>query len=135
MNTPNSEPIFTLGGEEQSLFVTMGTQLIGEGRFEEAAHVFELLLYVDENNSFYCRAYGICCERCGQLDAARQSLDRAISLDPKDAYALATRASLRIVGGDKTGAMQDLQAAQAVLDSNDVALGRRIEALLRSAAA
>ena len=112
---------------------TGGQSALSGGRFAEAGNVYQILLATDKSSSFYYRAYGVCCEQTGRSKEATEALDRAITLDPQDAHALTTRASIRLREGDKGAALEDLKTAQATPDGQQAPLAKRIQTLMRSA--
>ncbi|UCF34306.1 MAG: tetratricopeptide repeat protein [Phycisphaerales bacterium] len=127
------EPLLTLDDEQRQLLSVLGDRLLAENKFEEARSVYEVLLASDRKNPFYNRAFGICCEQTNRMEEAKEALDRAINLDPQDAYAFTGRAAIRLREGDKEGALQDLQAAQATPVGQKDPLAKRIAALMGSA--
>ncbi len=125
------EPLLTLGQKERDTLSALGDRLLDENRFAEALHVYRILLAAEKNNAFYYRAYGVCCEQTDRVDEATEALERAIQLDPQDAYALTARAGIRLREGDKAGALQDLETAQATSDGKQPRLAERIQVLMQ----
>lgn len=134
-SAPSNGPLIELDESEQHDFVLLGERLLGEGRYDDAARAFHILLAADPSNGFYHRALGVCCEALGLFDNAKMALDSAITIDDKDSYARACRASILLRNGDAQGAAEDLRNAQMHLTERDVALKQRIDAMLSRLAA
>jgi tetratricopeptide (TPR) repeat protein len=128
-------PVIDLDALQQEGLAALGQRMVGERRFRDGARAFVVLIAADPGNGFYHRAHGVCCEALGVYDFALESLDRAIAIDPRDAYAQACRASIRLRQGDRRGAEQDLRAAEACLDERDVQLRQRVSEMIDRLAA
>ncbi len=69
---------------------------------------------IDPENATAWRDYAYALQNAGQFGEARPAIDRALTLDPKSAYALAIRARVRLVAGDLQGAAADAEAAASL---------------------
>ncbi len=111
---------------------TMGLcaqMLVGLSRFDLAAVLYGLMIERDAQDAFAYRALGICLERLDQPEQARAALDRALELDPDDAYARVTRAAVRLAGHDRAGARGDLDRVMGQLGSLPAQLAERARSL------
>ncbi len=128
-------PAIQLDGHQQEGLAALGQRMVGERRFRDGARAFVVLIAADPGNGFYHRAHGVCCEALGLYDFALDSLDRALAIDPGDAYALACRASIHLRRGDRRAAECDLRAAEATLGARDALLRARVAEMIRRLAA
>lgn len=128
-------PAIHLDTHQQQGLAALGQRMVGERRFRDGARAFVVLIAADPANGFYHRAHGVCCEALGLYDFAVDSLDRALMIDPRDAYSLGCRASIHLRRGDRSAAERDLRAAEAALGDRDVQLRDRVAEMIRRLAA
>jgi len=103
------------------------------GDFENARRLFELLgrLWGAAENSAML-GQGVCAQRQGDLAAAERAYDRVLDAEPKNVYALANRAEVKLLTDRKDAARADLSVASTCLTDARVedALRLRVEKLL-----
>ena len=102
------------------------------GEFADARRLFKLLgrLWADAETSAML-GEGVCAQRQGDMAAAERAYDRVLDAEPKNLYALANRAEVRLLTGRKEPARADLGLAVTSLSDGrvDDALRLRIEKL------
>lgn len=103
--------------------------LVGMSRFDLAAVLYGLMIESNPQDACAYRALGICFERLDQPEQARAALDRALELDPDDAYARVTRAAVRLAGRDRDGAREDLSRVMGQLGALPAQLAGRARSL------
>ena len=109
--------------------LSQGSSLMDEGRYSEAASVFEAAVAAEPENAEARRNLGAALLSSGQLDAARAALERALALEPGEAGALYNLGLLALQTGDEADGETQLRAAVAAdpsLAPAQLALGRML---------
>ena len=92
-----------------------GTLLEEAGRLEDARLAYERALVLDPAQDETTVNLGPVLARLGRAGEARRRLDELLEREPGAEGALRNRAVVRLAQGDLDGAIEDLEAAQAVL--------------------
>lgn len=109
--------------------MSQGSSLMDEGRFTEAASVFEAAVAAEPENAEARRNLGAALLSSGQIEPARAAVERALELDPGDAGVRFNLGLLALQTGDQVGAESQLRAAVAAdpsLAPAQLALGRML---------
>lgn len=124
--------LYRLKSRDRDDLTLQAYRRLDAGEFAEAHRLFELLgqLWTDGATTA-ALGQGVCAQRQGDLASAEQAYDRVLDAEPKNLYALANRAEVKILTGRKGAASADLDTALASLADAKVddALRARIEKL------
>jgi type III secretion system low calcium response chaperone LcrH/SycD len=102
-----------------------------QGKVEQARVVFQGLYAVDPLNAYFARALGVVEFAAGNPKGALAAYDAAIKLAPQEPGALVGRAEVRLAGGQRSLAIDDLRQASGLATEDDPLRGK-ILAMLRS---
>jgi len=108
--------------DEQSLLVAdLGYDLTEHGLTEEAITIFEGLLALDPTLAWVNSTLGTLWLRAGDLDRARDYLQRALEIDPSNLLALVNRGEVSFLQNDWELATLYLSAAIDIADELNAA--------------
>ena len=88
-------------------------------RYEEALGAWNLLLSRDSSNAYFYGERGVCKFHL-RYKSALDDLDRAVELEPDDAYHLACRAYIKDKLGDTEGSVEDYRRSVELDPENEV---------------
>ena len=97
--------------EELRIVADLAWGLAEQGRNEEALTIFEGLAALAPTTAYFQSALGALKMRTGDIDGALTHLDAALASDPADAAALVNRGEIYGRVGERTAAIQNLEAA------------------------
>lgn len=112
--------------------VVQAHRRLESGDLAAARRLFELLGQLwTEASTVATLGEGVCAQREGDFAAAEHAYGRVLDAEPKNLYALANRAEVRLLTDRKDAARADLEVALSSLGAGkiDKALRQRIEKL------
>jgi tetratricopeptide (TPR) repeat protein len=105
------QQLHAVTGPEMLQMALIGFQMYEAGKFEESRVLFEGLIQLDPNESYYPTALGAVYLAMDELDAAEGCFDRAIKLNPKELASFVNRGEVHLRNGKVMEAAQDFKAA------------------------
>jgi tetratricopeptide (TPR) repeat protein len=127
------EEVQKLKPTDPRLPAAMGEVLVSQGKLKEALEKFQAAALADPRRGTNWNRLGYIQLQYGQVDAAKDALLKAISLNPNDAEALEWMGECYEKKGDVDHAIDNFRlAAKAALDSEKARLWIRGERLLRA---
>ena len=110
-----------LGRSDAEKRFNSGTELMDEGRYEEAIAEFDLALFSDGSMAAAFHNRALAEQRTGSLSSAIKDYTRSIELDPELALASQNRASAYLDPGDRQSALADLERSLELDDQSAAA--------------
>ncbi len=104
--------------------------LLGQGRYAEAAVVFQGLVEVDQSNSYCWNGLAACHLAQGDADGAVRVLDEFLRHEPDNVHARARRCEALLLQDHYGAALEDLEWLRK---SRAVAAVQRLELMFRQA--
>lgn len=101
-----------------------------QGKNDEAKTLFEGLVAIDPRNDYYYRALGVIFHKLGDVDRALKQFEYAIRVSPRSPAAYVNRAEIYIATSRHQEAANDLRRALELVSPREVALARKVRALL-----
>src|SRR5262245_23955020 len=124
--------LFALNDQAISALADHGYMLYENGKYREAAVVFEALSSFDNSNPEYQKMLGSIYQIEGQWDAAYYRYTLALKSQPQDIFLLVNRGEVLLKLGRNKEGSEDLKAAVQQDRTNDNPAARRARVLLRS---
>lgn len=116
--------------EELQAFAEIGYAYFAQGKYDQAAILFDGLCAIDPRNNYPRKALGAVALAQAQHQAALSHFDEAVRLDGDDAEAYLGRAEANLGLGKRKDAEADLQRARKC--GQESAPGRRAAAFLKA---
>lgn len=120
--------------EETYSIAEYAYQQYQQGRFFEAAKLFEALVIFNPYDAYFHSMLGACYQMLDNKDLALIEYTSAIELDPNQIQARVNRAELRLQKGEFEPALDDLQRAVELDPKGDDPAGVRARALAAATA-
>ena len=98
--------------------MTLGMLYMADRQHQKAIRMLDAAAVQFPHNSVLFARRGIALVRLGRLDEAMKDFDRSLRINPQQERALLNRGRLRLVTGDPSGAVADLQGAAALLPTD-----------------
>lgn len=105
------QQLHAISGPEMLQMALIGFQLYEAGKFEEARVLFEGLIQLDPNESYYPTALGAVYLAMDELEAAERCFNEAIRLNPKEIASFVNRGEVHLRNGRVIEAAQDFKTA------------------------
>lgn len=117
--------------DELHAIAQVGYYMLMQGKNEEAKTLFEGLTSVDPRNDYYHRALGVLYYKLGEAQKAIRQFAYAIRVNKRDPIAYVNRAEVYIAEQDWQHAISDIRTARTLVDAQNPALQKKIDALAR----
>ena len=104
-----------------------------QGKLNEARTLFQGLYAVNPLDAYFAKALAVVELAAGNTQGALSAAEVAVKLAPEDGSAYVGRAEVKLILGQKPGAVEDLRKAQSLLGDGE-ALREKVTAMLEALA-